>query len=162
VAAALRIVFELARSRRVAHRRPGAGAAGWPTADRLSGWIADYERVVRISQEQTAAHARRGARAVWTGQALYSAVLFAAKATSSFTCQCATRATTCGPERGAGSVVLRRRKSRTVNARKGIPHSKTSRVRWTGEKWTRQCCAGGAKGRVGCKAFDRMAGELKS
>ena len=43
------------------------------------GWIADYERVVRISQEQTAAHARRGARAVWTGQALYSAVLFGRK-----------------------------------------------------------------------------------
>ena len=43
------------------------------------GWIADYERVVRISQEQTAAHARRGARAVWTGQALYPAVLFGRK-----------------------------------------------------------------------------------
>jgi predicted alpha/beta-hydrolase family hydrolase len=31
-----------------------------------------------------------------------------------------------------------------------------------GEKRPGDICAGGVKGRVGCKAFDQMAGELKA
>jgi hypothetical protein len=30
------------------------------------------------------------------------------------------------------------------------------------EKWTGSVCAGGAEGRVGCQAFDQMAGELEA
>ena len=42
-----------------------------------------------------------------------------------------------------------------------IPYSKTSYVPGTGEKWTGSVCAG-AVGRVGCTAFDQMAGELEA
>jgi hypothetical protein len=43
-----------------------------------------------------------------------------------------------------------------------FPYSKTSHVPGTGEKQAGNVCAGGAEGRVGCKAFDQMAGELEA
>jgi len=43
-----------------------------------------------------------------------------------------------------------------------VPYSKTSHVPGSGEKWTGSVCAGGAVGRVGCTAFDQMAGELEA
>jgi hypothetical protein len=33
---------------------------------------------------------------------------------------------------------------------------------WDGRSGPGDVCAGGVKGRVGCKAFDQLAGELKA
>jgi hypothetical protein len=43
-----------------------------------------------------------------------------------------------------------------------IPYSKTSHVPGDRGEAGRQCLSGGAEGRVGCKAFDQMAGELEA